>query len=71
MTSENERLRVWKAANVTFRPIELAWSKVKSILRRLKARTLPDWIEALQQALQAITSQDIHGWFAHCGYAIN
>lgn len=54
-----------------FNPIELAWSKVKTILRRLKARTLPDLIDALKQALQAITSQDIHAWFAHCGYAIN
>lgn len=54
-----------------FNPIELAWSKVKTILRRLKARTLPDLIEALKEALQAITTQDIHGWFAHCGYAIN
>ncbi len=54
-----------------FNPIELAWSKVKTILRRLKARTFTDLIEALKQALQAITSQDIHAWFAHCGYAIN
>jgi len=54
-----------------FNPIELAWSKVKTILRRLKARTLPDLIDALKQALQAITLQDIHAWFAHCGYALN
>jgi transposase len=54
-----------------FNPIELAWSKVKAILRRLKARTLPDLIDALKQALLAITPQDIHAWFAHCGYAIN
>jgi len=54
-----------------FNPIELAWSKVKTILRRLKARTWPDLIEALQQALQAITPQDIHAWFTHCGYVIN
>lgn len=54
-----------------FNPIELAWSKVKTILRRLKARTFPDLIEALKQALLAITPQDIHAWFAHCGYAIN
>jgi transposase len=54
-----------------FNPIELAWSKVKTILRRLKARTWPDLIEALKQALLAITPQDVQGWFAHCGYAIN
>jgi hypothetical protein len=54
-----------------FNPIELAWSKVKTILRRLKARTFPALIKALKQALLAITTQDVQGWFAHCGYAIN
>jgi transposase len=54
-----------------FNPIELAWSMVKTILRRLKARTFPDLIETLKQALLAITPQDIYGWFAHCGYTIN
>jgi transposase len=52
-------------------PIELAWSKIKTILRRLKARTFADLIEALKQALLAITSQDIQSWFAHCGYTIS
>lgn len=52
-------------------PIELAWSKIKTILRRLKARTFADLMAALKQALLAITRQDIRGWFAHCGYAIN
>ena len=54
-----------------FNPIELAWSKVKSILRRIKARTFSDLIDALKIALEAITTQDIHAWFVHCGYAIN
>ena len=54
-----------------FNPIELACSKVKTSLPRLKARTLPDLIDALQQALLAITPHDIHAWFAHGGYAIN
>ncbi len=54
-----------------FNPIELAWSKVKATLRRLKARTWPDLIDALKQALLAITPQDIQGWFTHCGYAIS
>ena len=54
-----------------FNPIELAWSKVKSILRRIKARTFSDLIDALKVALEAITTHDIHAWFAHCGYTIN
>jgi hypothetical protein len=27
--------------------------------------------EALKRTLRAITPQDIRGWFAHCGCAIN
>jgi len=53
-----------------FNPIELLWSKVKTSLRRLKARTFDTLVEALGEALLAITPQDIRGWFAHCGYAI-
>jgi transposase len=53
-----------------FNPIELAWSKAKTLLRRLKPRTAEALLDALQQALLAITPHDIRGWFAHCGYAI-
>lgn len=52
-------------------PIEPAWSKVKAILRRLKARDPEALLEALRQALLAITPQDIRGWFTHCGYTID
>lgn len=52
-------------------PIELVWSKGKTLLRGLQARTFATLLPALKQALLAITTQDIHGWFAHCGYAIN
>lgn len=54
-----------------FNPIEWVWAKVKTLLRRLKARTFDDLVEALRQALQAITPEDIQGWFAHCGCPIN
>lgn len=54
-----------------FNLIELAWSKVKTILRGRKARALPDLIEAVKPAWLAITPQDIHAWFAHCGDALN
>lgn len=53
-----------------FNPIELAWSKAKTILRRLKARTPEALLDALKEALLAITAQDARGWFAHCGYLI-
>ncbi len=51
-----------------FNPIENCWSKVKSILRSLKPRTLEELMEALVEAFALITIQDIRGWFRHCGY---
>ena len=50
-------------------PIELAWSKIKSILRKAKARTHEELQAAIQDALDALTSTDIQHWFAHHGYS--
>jgi transposase len=49
-------------------PIEEAFSKLKTVLRRLKARTKQDLYEALSRTLDLITSHDALGWFSHCGY---
>jgi transposase len=49
-------------------PIEEAFSKLKSFLRRAGARTREDLYEALSHALEVITPQDALGWFTHCGY---
>ena len=49
-------------------PIEEAFSKLKTALRRAEARTREALEEAIGQALLTITSQDAYGWFQHCGY---
>ena len=49
-------------------PIENCWSKVKAILRALKPRSFDALQTALVEAFAAITTQDIRGWFGHCGY---
>lgn len=51
-------------------PIENCWSKVKSCLRSLKPRTLPDLLDALGTAFASITKQDILGWFRQCRYQV-
>lgn len=51
-----------------FNPIEQMWSKVKNTLRSLEARTSDSLLQAIGQALAAITAQDTLNWFAHCGY---
>jgi transposase len=54
-----------------FNPIEECWSKVKSILRGLKARTFDELVKAVGAALDAVTPSDVSGWFGHCGYGVN
>jgi transposase len=51
-----------------FSPIELAFAKRKAILRRIGATTPAALEAAIAEALAAITPDDIHGYFAHCGY---
>ena len=51
-----------------FNPIELCWAKVKSALRSAKARTPEVLLAAITEAFATISRQDIHAWFAHCGY---
>jgi len=51
-----------------FSPIENCWSKVKSILRRIGARTYPDLLQALRVAFAEVTTKDFLGWFTHCCY---
>jgi transposase len=49
-------------------PIEEAFSKVKTLLRRAKARVLEALFEATEEALSAVSAQDAGGYFGHCGY---
>jgi transposase len=51
-------------------PIEEAFSKVKALLRRAKARVLETLFEATEDALGAVSAEDARGYFRHCGYTI-
>jgi len=51
-----------------FNPIEEAFSKIKSALRKAQARTREALIEALGVAIWAVTTRDAHGFFEHGGY---
>jgi transposase len=52
-----------------FNPIEHAWSKIKAIVRGLKAKTRAELDAAIATAMKAIAASDAAGWFKHCGYA--
>jgi transposase len=51
-------------------PIEPCWSKVKTALRRAKARTRDALDNAITSVLATVTEADARGWFHHCGYAL-
>jgi len=51
-----------------FNPIELLWSYMKAILRKLKARTHEKLCEAINFALDSVSLEYIKHWFEHCGY---
>ena len=53
-----------------FNPIELMWSKMKAILRKLKVRSKELLDDAIACALDSVTLSDISGWFKHDGYAL-
>jgi transposase len=50
-------------------PIEMMWSKVKTLLRAAGARSHSALLRAIAQALAAVTADDARNWFAHCGYS--
>jgi len=52
-----------------FNPIEMAISKIKSVLRKLARRTVDALQEAIGQAVNAITADDALAFIRHCGYA--
>jgi transposase len=51
-------------------PIEMVFSKCKSVLRKLGARTKDKLIEGWWQALGSIKAFEIAGMFRHCGYLL-
>jgi len=49
-------------------PIEECWSKLKTILRTIAARTRDALDIGISHALNEITPSDARGWFEHSGY---
>lgn len=46
-------------------PIEEAWSKFKQYLKRAKARTVKDLLDAMDKASKTISPDDCEGYFQH------
>lgn len=67
--SVGARLEFLPPYSPDWNPIELGWSKIKTVLRTAKAHTFEMLVAALADAFGAVAKQDIEAWFAHCGYA--
>ena len=61
-------VRYLPAYSPDLNPIELLFSKLKEFLRSAAARTVDAVVEAMGEALWAVTPGDILGWFDHRGY---
>jgi transposase len=62
------KLRFLPPYSPDFNPIELAFSKIKALLKKAAARTLEDLWEAIRNAINAITPTDCRSFFTATGY---
>lgn len=62
------RLALLPPYSPDFNPIEMAFSKIKTQLRKAAARTLPDLWEAIRDAIDAVTPNDCRSYFTTAGY---
>lgn len=69
--AQGARLEYLPPYSPDYNPIEKCWSKIKTYLRRVKARTREALEAALKEALMTITEADARAWFAHCGYPVH
>ena len=57
--------------SLDFNPVELAFSKLKTWLRKAQARTRDVLEEAIRTAAEWISEHDAKNWFDHCGYHVH
>ena len=69
ITAAGAQTRFLPAYSPDLNPIEMMWSKVKARLRAAAARSPQALLQAIAQALAAVTADDAKNWFAHCGYS--
>lgn len=63
-------VRYLPAYSPDFNPIELAFAKLKAHLRAVGARAYAPLADAIGAGLATITTDDIVGYYGHCGFAL-
>jgi transposase len=71
VAARGARLKYLSPYSPDYNPIERCWSKIKTSLRRAKARTYEALVDAIKEALATISESDIRAWFKFCGYSIH
>lgn len=71
VTARGARLEYLSPYSPDYNPIERCWSKIKTYLRRAKARSYDALVQAIKEALATITASDAREWFKFCGYSIH
>jgi transposase len=51
-----------------FNPIEMAFSKLKALLKKAAARTLDDLFDAIAKSIDTVTPRECQNYFAAAGY---
>ena len=69
ITQAGAKVRFLPAYSPDLNPIEKMWSKIKSLLRSAKARTIDALISEIGAALAKVSDKDVRGWFVSCGYS--
>ena len=70
ITAAGLTLRYLPRYSPDFSPIEPCWSKIKTALRAVAARTVESLEAALDTAVAEVTAEDAAGWFGQCGYTL-
>ena len=51
-------------------PIEAAWAKIKTIVRKAMPTTVADLKAAMRYAFRRVSVSDARGWVRYCGYSL-
>ena len=54
-----------------FNPIEMAFSKLKAVLRKAAARTITELWDTIVEGIDTFTSNECHNYFAAAGYDLD
>lgn len=71
ITACGAELRYLPAYSPDLNPIEMAFSKLKALLRKAAARNLPGLIKAAASALDSFSPAQCQNFFRHAEYATN